>query len=351
MDQNLDRSPFLSGTPHLQAWQKLPAATRLNAFRQTGQRLGLPAVAVEKDWWLVHTLAVVFSMDCAESLIFKGGTSLSKGWNLIERFSEDIDLALDRRYLGFGDRLSKGEVRKLRKASYRYISTHFVEGLRLRFAEAGFSNVSIRVEEVENHDQDPLIIEIYYPKLTETDTYLKPGLLIEVGSRSLQEPFSPRTFRTLVAEQYTGLPFADPPITVPVVDPERTFLEKIFLLHEEFQRPAGKIRVNRLSRHLYDIERLMRSPHAGRALADTALYETIVAHRQSFTHLAGVDYTRHRRETIQFLPPDSLRTLWEDDYRQMQENMIYGESPSFADLMERLSELQAHINTLRVQNE
>lgn len=244
---------------HLEAWRQLPDATRRNAFRQTAQRLGLPEVAVEKDWWLVHTLAVVFSLDCAPFLIFKGGTSLSKAWNLIERFSEDIDLALDRKYLGFGETLTKADVRRLRKASYHYMSTRFVEELRERFSEAGFSDVVVKAQEV--HDQDPLIIEIYYPKLTETDTYLKPGLLIEVGSRSLQEPCSPRRFRTLVAAQYTDLPFADPPMTIPVVDPERTFLEKIFLLHEEFQRPEEKVRVDRLSRHLYDIERLMQSTY------------------------------------------------------------------------------------------
>lgn len=346
MDQNPYRSPFLNKMPPLEAWLQLPDTTRLNAFRQTGQRLGLPEVAVEKDWWLVHTLAVVFSMDCAPSLIFKGGTSLSKGWNLIERFSEDIDLALDRRYLGFGDNLSKGEVRKLRKASYQYISTRFVDELKSRFSAAGFSDVAIKVQEVVNHDQDPLIIEIYYPKLTEADTYLKPGLLIEVGSRSLHEPFSARSIRTLIAEQYTDLTFADQPITVPVVDPERTFLEKIFLLHEEFQRPEEKIRVDRLSRHLYDLERLMLSPHANLALANTTLYATIVAHRQAFTHLAGVDYTKHQPGTIRFLPPDSLRSQWENDYKQMQENMIYGASLPFPALMEKLSQLQAQINSL-----
>jgi predicted nucleotidyltransferase component of viral defense system len=78
----------------LQAWLQLPDATRLNIFTETGRRIGLPAHAIEKDWWVVHTLALVFSMECSSALVFKGGTSLSKGWGLIQRFSEDIDLPL-----------------------------------------------------------------------------------------------------------------------------------------------------------------------------------------------------------------------------------------------------------------
>jgi hypothetical protein len=94
---------------------------------------------------------------------------------------------------------------------------------------------------------------------------------IEIGCRSLKEPFSPRTFGTFISETFSNRPFADKPITIPVVNPERTFLEKIFLLHEEFQKEPDKIRVQRLSRHLYDIEKLMHSTYAEIALADKDL--------------------------------------------------------------------------------
>ena len=195
-----------------------------------------------------------------------------------------------------------------------------------------------------NHDQDPLILEIYYPKLTETDTYLKPGLLVEVGSRSLTEPFTLRTFGTIVSENYTERPFADDPITIPIVNPERTFLEKIFLLHEEFQRPQEKIRTDRLTRHLYDIEKLMQTPYAQTALNDVHLYQTIVAHRSHFTPITGVDYANHSLDKICFIPPTELLRSWENDYKQMQENMIYGESLPFAALIAKLTLLQKQIN-------
>lgn len=332
---------------YLKDWLQLPDETKLNIYAETGRKVGLQPVAIEKDWWVVQTLSIIFSMECAPALIFKGGTSLSKGWDLIQRFSEDIDLVLDREYLDFKGKLSKGDVRRLRKASYAFITTKFTEELKAKFASVGFVDINVKYREVENHDQDPIIIEIYYPKLTETDTYLKPGLLVEVGSRSLKEPFTPRTFSTLIAENYANRPFADKPITVPVVNPERTFLEKVFLLHEEFQRPHKKIRVERLSRHLYDIEKLNKTEYAKIALQNADLYNTIVAHRKHFAPLAGVDFEKHKPSTINFIPPAEVLPLWESDYKEMQENMIYGETLTFADLIKNLSELQRHINSIR----
>ena len=115
-------------------------------------------------------------------------------------------------------------------------------------------------------------------------------------------------------------------------------------MHEEFQRPQEKTRVDRLTRHLYDIEKLMLTPYAQAALNDAHLYQTIVAHRSHFTPITGVDYANHNPDKIQFIPPTELLNSWENDYKQMQENMIYGESLPFADLIENLTVLQRQIN-------
>lgn len=337
----------MSKFTHLQEWFQLPDETKIRLFTETSRQIGLPSSsAAEKDWWVVHTLSVIFSMDCANALIFKGGTSLSKGWNIIHRFSEDIDLALDREFLGFSGELTKGDIRKLRRKSFQFISEVFTEELKNKFTELGFKNVTVKPREVENHDQDPLIIEIYYNKLTETDTYLKPGVLVEVGSRSLKEPFTQRTFGTFISEIYTDNPFTDKPITIPIVNPERTFLEKIFLLHEEFQKPFGKIRVERLSRHLYDIEKLCQTEYAEIALQDRELYNTIVRHRSKFTAISGIDYAKHNPENIKFIPPDSIIKMWKADYEEMKGSMIYGNPLDFDQLINRLTELQKRINAI-----
>jgi predicted nucleotidyltransferase component of viral defense system len=332
---------------HLQEWFQLPDETKIRLFAETSRQIGLPSSSsAEKEWWVVHTLAIIFSMKCANALIFKGGTSLSKGWNVIHRFSEDIDLALDREFLGFSGELTKGDIRKLRRKSFQFISEVFTEELKNKFTELGFKNVTVKPREVENHDQDPLIIEIYYNKLTETDTYLKPGVLVEVGSRSLKEPFTQRTFGTFISEIYTDNPFTDKPITIPIVNPERTFLEKIFLLHEEFQKPFGKIRVERLSRHLYDIEKLCQTEYAEIALQDRELYNTIVRHRSKFTAISGIDYTKHNPENIKIIPPDSIIKMWKADYEEMKGSMIYDNPLDFDQLINRLTELQMRINAI-----
>jgi hypothetical protein len=332
---------------HLKEWFKLPDETKIRIFTETGRSRGLLPFAVEKDWWVVHTLAVICTMDCAGSLVFKGGTSLSKGWNLIQRFSEDIDLALDREYLGFSGELENADVRRLRRKSYEYLTESFTPELQNKFAEVGFTDVTIKYREVPNHDQDPMVIEVYYPKLTEKDTYLKPGVLVEVGSRSLQEPFTDRSFATMVAENYPGQPYADKPVTIPTVNPERTFLEKIFLLHEEFQKPEDKRRVEGLSRHLYDIEILSRTEFSETALKDSDLYNTIVAHRSKFSRISGVDFANHRPDKIKFIPPDTVLPDWEADYNGMKENMIYGEALPFSELIEKLKVLQSRINAIK----
>lgn len=337
----------MNNSTHLQEWFQLPEETKIRLFAETSRQIGLPSSSsAEKDWWVVQTLAIIFSMKCANALIFKGGTSLSKGWKVIHRFSEDIDLALDREFLGFSGELTKGDIRKLRRKSFQFISEVFTEELKNKFTELGFNNVTVKLREVENHDQDPLIIEIYYNKITETDTYLKPGVLVEVGSRSLKEPFTQRTFGTFVSEIYKDNPFTDKPITIPIVNPERTFLEKIFLLHEEFQKPFDKIRVERLSRHLYDIEKLSQTEYVEIALQDTELYNTIVRHRSKFTAISGIDYAKHNPANIKFIPPDSIIKMWEADYQEMKGSMIYGNPLDFDQLINRLTELQMRINAI-----
>ena len=323
-----------------QEWVRLPKIRKTNILLALSKTLKLPTDAIEKDWWVVQTLRLIFEMDCADSLVFKGGTSLSKAWGLINRFSEDIDLALDRKFLGFEGDLSNQQIKKLRKASFAYITDKFYPTLKTKFEETGLTNVEINITETTDSDQDPRIIEIFYPSVFDNMGYIRPKVIIEVGSRSLREPFSVRSFRSFVGENYPDQPFADSSILIPTVNPERTFLEKVFLLHEEFQKPIDKIRVERLTRHLYDIERLMDTEFAEKALTDSKLYQDIVAHRRLFTPIRGIDYDNHIPQKINPIPPTEIINEWQKDYEIMQDSMIYGESLSFSELIERIEELK-----------
>ena len=267
-------------------------------------------------------------------------------WNLIERFSEDIDLALDCKFLGFDQEMTISQVKKLRKKSYEYISAILFPALQTQFENMGLG-VNMKIESVKDTDKDPLIIQVEYPSVVEGTDYILPRVLIEIGSRSLKEPFSLKTFSSFVGEVYAGRSFADAPITIPCVNPERTFLEKIFLLHEEFQKPPEKIRAYRMSRHLYDLGKLMNSPFAEKAFEDDLqLYHTIVAHRQLMTPLRGVDYANHKPAFINPLPLPQMLADWQKDYQVMQEFMIYGESLPFDKLMAELTILKEKINNL-----
>jgi hypothetical protein len=168
-----------------------------------------------------------------------------------------------------------------------------------------------------------------------------PRIQIEVSCRSLREPFSIQKFGSLVDEVYFEREFAQSFFQVPTVNPERTFLEKIFLLHEEFKRPEEKMRVDRLSRHLYDVYHLIKAGIADRAINDKELYETIVSHRYLFSKIGGVDYNSHNPATLNPIPPNKVQKDWESDYAKMKEEMIYEKNPpSFEDLISNLTNLK-----------
>ncbi|MCA0427888.1 MAG: nucleotidyl transferase AbiEii/AbiGii toxin family protein [Bacteroidetes bacterium] len=330
----------------IQAWKQLPETTRLNLFEETGMELGIPAMAVEKDWWVVRTLELVFSSSIAKATVFKGGTSLSKAWGLIDRFSEDIDLALDRRFLGVekpDSEMGTAQVAKLRRRSVKFIKDFFVPELAGLFKEAGLG-VSLEVPEL--NPTDPLVIEVIYPSITQTNAYLVPKVLIEIGSRSLIEPYVYKNFRSFLGEKYNNFSFTDELISIPCVDPQRTFLEKIFLLHEEFQFPEERIKIYRKSRHMYDLEKLMDSSFGKLALKNQFLYSTIVRHRARFTPWGGIDYSKHAPRFIKLIPPVGLISEWQKDYSAMQRNMFKSPSISFDDVMKRMAILNERLHAI-----
>lgn len=330
----------------MKAFINLSEKDKLNVFNQVSERTGLPSSAVEKDWWVTLALNIIFSLPYSKHIVFKGGTSLSKVWNLIERFSEDIDLVIDRKHLGFEGELSKTQVKKLRKASCSFIGSEFYKDINEALIKLSVQDYELVVQETKDTDTDPLVIELQYKSLTETSEYLRPRVLIEVGARSLMEPVEYKPIISMVSDEFRELPFAETEITIPVVSPKRTFLEKIFLLHEEFQKDTQFIRVERMSRHLYDLEKLMDTIHGTEALTDIELYNTIVAHRKNFNAIRGIDYANHSPQLINILPPEATIKEWGKDYKTMQESMFYGDTISFDKLMVRIAELNSRIKKL-----
>ena len=312
-------------------------------FNAIATEKGMTPFSVEKDWWVSRTLDIIFKMDIAKHLVFKGGTSLSKSWKLIHRFSEDIDLAIDKAFFeGYEGDISKSQIKKLRKEAGKYSTETFFEELKEAFLNKGFNDLEFKVIEAKDSDQDPRVLEIYYPNVIKSNSdYILPRVQLEISCRSLREPFSEKIVGSLVDEVYQDKPFVEPLFKVPTVNPERTFLEKLFLLHEEFHRPVDKIRVDRLSRHLYDIYQLSKAGMAESSFKDKELYETIVAHRFKYARVGHVDYNIHNPKTLNPIPVEIVIKAWDEDYSKMKEDMIYEESkPSFDDLIQNLEELR-----------
>lgn len=312
---------------------------------------------IEKDWWVTAVLRAMFSLPYANHLSFKGGTSLSKCWHLIDRFSEDIDIAIDREYLGFSGTLSKTQISdKLRRAACSFVRETMQHDLAAQLYQNGISKekFKVNVDITPVSTTDPEIININYDSVfsvsidgMDGNQYILPKVKVEVSGRSMSEPVSEIAIDSMIDQVYSKAPFAEQKFMVRAVLPERTFLEKIFLLHEEFAKPKDLIRIERMSRHMYDIGQMLKTPIAERAVNDALLYRQVVEHRRTFIGLRGFDYDTLYPATLNIVPPPSVFEQWKSDYENMRLHMIYGESASFEVLVKELEKLNSIINQIK----
>lgn len=316
-------------------WLNLPKQKQVDLFNQLSALTGIQPQAIEKDAWVTLILRMVFSSEIEQYLVFKGGTSLSKAYKLIERFSEDIDVAIDRKYLGFESDLTKGEIRKLRRKSHDFVSTEMVDILTNQLDRYGINKglFEIVVKNIKLSDQDPEIIQVNYNSVFEEIPYLPNKVLIELGTRSLIEPHTKAKINSIIDEHYPKSVFTEFEFFANTVIPEKTFLEKMMLLHEEFQKPVEKIRHERMSRHLYDIGKIIKTGFGQKAIKDVELFNSIIEHRKRFTAVKTVSYENLTIENLEIIPPQKFYDLYKKDYLEMQENMIYGENIDFDKLV------------------
>ena len=310
---------------------------------QAANKTGLPVQAVEKDLWVTVVLQMVFTLPIAKHLVFKGGTSLSKVWKVIKRFSEDIDVAIDPSIWGFEGDLTKKQIKRLRKTSSIFVRDDFCQSLQETVNSNGLADW-LQVETDPDGEGDgtypePRVIHIRYKSLFDKNLpYLHSEVKLEIGARSLLEPTTESVVTSIIEDE---LPISTTikQVMIPTALAEKTFLEKAFLLHELFSSQTSR-EANRKSRHLYDLAQMMNTDIAARAIANDELWNTIHHHRELFTSMSGVDYSPDIRKRIMLLPPDDVIDDWRNDYKDMQSSMIYGEKPTFDDLMKMMIELE-----------
>ncbi len=334
--------------------QKYNESDRNQILQIVAGKMDILPQIVEKDWWVVMTLKALSLTSCANFLIFKGGTSLSKGWNLIERFSEDIDLSIKREDMFAIHAINKSQKEKLRKFSRKYVIEVICKEVEHNLNEMGINGFDVipvttrkkldGTEVVIDSDKDPTQFLVSYNSvLKDKIEYIPTQVKVEISCLSMHEPTAPIRISSYIS-QYMPNFDDDNVVTFNTVVPTRTFLEKLFLLAEEFQKV--KPRSVRMSRHLYDLEKLMDTEYGRAALKDLSLYNAIVEHRRAYYALKYVNYDLHSPQTINFLIPEQVREAWKADYENMRHTFIYGRSLEFKDLLRRLEELQERVRSM-----
>ena len=314
------------------------------AVEQTALKHGLSNQIVEKDLWVSTLLEIIFTLPFADKLVFKGGTSLSKVWKSVDRFSEDIDLAVDRSLFGLEGDLTVRQLKQLRKKSSLFVSNEFCDALKAAVKRYGL-DAYLTVEAQPNGEGDktypePRQIYIRYKSLFDAElAYIRPQIILETGARSLFEPTRKATVNSMVATAFPNIRTSVVKADITTAVAAKTFLEKVFLLHELFTTDACH-KAGRKSRHLYDLERMMDKEFAVNAVRDDDLWNAIHHHREVFTHLRDVDYSPDIRDRIVLTPPAGHYQTWADDYADMQASMIYGDSVPFDALITRMKELE-----------
>ena len=329
-------------------WQNYSKDEKLVMLQQTAAAKKIVEQAVEKDWWVSVILMALSKSSVAEFLQFKGGTSLSKSWNLINRFSEDIDLAISRSFFDLPDSTVQQRT-IIRRKAFHYIKETLVDELNNILKENEITDFEIQFM-TENSSAMVATIAIKYKSILSTIIdYVLPVVKIEFSVMSLDEPYQEKEIATLVNASFLNIDNEIKRVFKSVL-PERTFLEKLFLLHEEYQK--NNPRTTRMSRHLYDLEKIMDTGFGKSALQNIELYQTVIRHRQKFNNIQGIDYQTHFPEFIQIIPPQNLLESWKDDYEKMRRSFIY-ETPkkTFDEIIERLQELTDRIRKIEIRND
>jgi predicted nucleotidyltransferase component of viral defense system len=333
---------------------QLSRQQRVELFEQTAQHTGFDAVIVEKDFWVCWTLKELFRLpEIGDHLIFKGGTSLSKVFKVIERFSEDIDVSIDRGWLGFGganepeagssNKEKQRRIEALKVACQQKITSILQPALNKAIKKKLQASEEWLLQ-ADKADQDQQTLMFEYPSSFTPNTvgYIRRVVKIEMGARADHWPSETKTITPYVAEEFPQ-GFREPSCEVKVLSAERTFWEKATILHAEFHRPADKPMPDRFSRHYADFFELVRKGIATAAAAKPELLARVAQHKSLFFRTSWARYDDAAKGTLRVVPPDHRLKLLRDDYNRMQQ-MFFSEPPEFEEIILLLKQWESDFN-------
>jgi len=333
---------------------QLKPEDRRTAFVQAAAARQLSPEIVEKDFWVCWTLKELFGLPTiGEHLIFKGGTSLSKVFKVIERFSEDIDVSIDRAFLGFGG-TNEPEAGASNKEKQRRI-----EALKATCQQKIANELKPALEQVigaklrkddawrlrpDGTDPDQQTLLFDYPSAMPLAGagYVRQMVKIEMGARADHWPCEARSVTPYVAEEFPHA-FQESTCAVKVLSVERTFWEKATILHAEYHRPADKAMPERFSRHYCDFSEMIRRGVGPSAVAKLELLARVAQHKSLFFKTSWAHYGEAAKGALRVAPPEHRLKLLQEDYARMQQ-MFFGEPPGFDDILVLLRQWESEFN-------
>lgn len=335
---------------------RLPLDQRIPYFQEVANRRGLTRLIVEKDFWVCFSLRLLFSTPTlADKFVFKGGTSLSKVFGIIKRFSEDIDLSIDPDWLGFGGEnrpdaaKSRSQFEKRWKKLNDACAVAVDHKVRPTLEESiqdalgptrdGTAYLTFKIDE-QTHS--PVLTFRYPTTEPARPGYVHPQVKLELGSLTDQQPIGDHTVTPWVAEEFPAL-FTAPACRVVALEIERTFWEKATILHTEYYRPADKPMRSRLSRDCYDVCCMATYPAGRRAMEDLDLLARVVRHKRTYFQSAWANYDAAKPGSLRLVPADSRLADLKADYQQMQE-MFTEPPPPFDDILRQLRNIEDRLN-------
>jgi hypothetical protein len=332
--------------------------TRESLFSTTAQRIGTTPQNTEKDFWVCWALDALFNgRKSGPRLLFKGGTSLSKGFGLIQRFSEDVDVTVFRDDLGQDysfDQLAEMSGNKraralneIKSACEAYINGELQEQLTAIAADVAARTALPRNQlAVERNSADSQSLLIRYPTATPDDDYVEKVVKIESGAKSALDPNTPKSIRPYCSEDVPDLDLTVSQVTV--VDADRTFWDKVVILHglRRWFEIRGELRGggHRISRHYYDLYELLRVDLGSNAATDLKLGADCVAHARMFFDRPDFDLASAHPPTFVLTPEGDMYEALKRDYAAMT-GMIFGEAPRFDAVIETIADLEHTINS------
>jgi hypothetical protein len=333
---------------------QLKPEDRRTAFVQAAAARRLSPEIVEKDFWVCWTLKELFGLPAiGEHLIFKGGTSLSKVFKVIERFSEDIDVSIDRAFLGFGgtnepeagasNKEKQRRIEALKAACQQKIANELKPALEQVIAAKLRKDDTWRLRpDATDPDQQTLLFDYPSAMPTAGAGYVRQMVKIEMGARADHWPCEARSVTAYVAEEFPHA-FQEPTCAVKVLSVERTFWEKATILHAEYHRPADKAMPERFSRHYCDFSEMIRRGVGKSAVAKLELLARVAQHKSLFFKTSWAHYGEAVKGSLRVAPPEHRLKLLREDYARMQQ-MFFGEPPGFDDILALLRQWESEFN-------